>query len=69
MKEYTFYELEYDDEKEDQNVDVGKLLNYPAASDDLYVLPADILSEHDAQADEGVRLMSVSVLLSLPPVY
>ncbi|TFK89009.1 hypothetical protein K466DRAFT_487737 [Polyporus arcularius HHB13444] len=57
LKEYTFYELEYDDEKEDQNVDVGKLLNYPAASDDLYVLPADVLSENDAQADEAVRLI------------
>ncbi len=62
FKEYSFHELEYEDEKEDQNVDVGKLLNYPAALDDLYVLPADVLTENDAQADEAVRLMSVSVL-------
>ncbi|TFK86599.1 hypothetical protein K466DRAFT_587082 [Polyporus arcularius HHB13444] len=57
LKEYKFHELEYEDEKEDQNVDVGKLLNYPAASDDLYVLPDDVLTENDAQADEAVRLI------------
>ncbi|KAI0708178.1 hypothetical protein C8T65DRAFT_211601 [Cerioporus squamosus] len=63
LKEFEFQDIEYDEEKEDQNVDVDKLLNYPAASDDLYTLPTDVLTESDAQADEAVRMMYVSVFL------
>ncbi|RPD54176.1 hypothetical protein L227DRAFT_580748 [Lentinus tigrinus ALCF2SS1-6] len=57
LRTYEFKELDYNDEEEDQNVDVGKLLNYPAADDDLYVVPNDVLTEGDAQADEAVRLI------------
>ena len=53
-----FVEIPYDDEKEDQNVDMSKLLNYPSAADDLYGPPVeDILTEADSLADEAVRVM------------
>ena len=57
--------MDYNDDEEDQNVDVSKLLNYPAADDNLYIPPIDVLTEIDAQADEAVRLMYVFVLGSV----
>ncbi|KAI1783152.1 hypothetical protein LXA43DRAFT_1187180 [Ganoderma leucocontextum] len=53
-----FAEVEYDDSKEDQNIDASKLLNYPSAADDLYPSRVeDSATQHDAAADEAVRLI------------
>ena len=54
--------MDYNDDEEDQKVDVSKLLNYPAADDNLYTPPIDVLTEIDAQAHEAVRLMYVVVV-------
>lgn len=59
LRTLEFPEVEYDDAKEDQNVDMGKLLTYPPAADDLYASREDSLTENDAAADEAVRLMYV----------
>ena len=57
-------EVEYDDSKEDQNVSISKLLNYPSAADDLYPPRVeDPITEDDAAADDAVRMMSVLFLL------
>ena len=67
LRTLEFLEVEYDDAKEDQNVDVDKLLNYPSAADDLYAVgEEDSVIENDAAADEAVRLMYVFRAL-LPP--
>ncbi len=61
-----FAEVEYDDAKEDQNVDVGKLLNYPSAADDMYPLRVeDSAAQIDAVADEAVRSVYVPAKLVL----
>ena len=59
-----FAEVEYDDAKEDQNVDVSKLLNYPSAADDMYPLRVeDSATETDAVAEEAVRSVYVPAKL------
>ncbi|KAI1783149.1 hypothetical protein LXA43DRAFT_904186 [Ganoderma leucocontextum] len=58
LRTLEFLEVEYDDAKEDQNVDVSKLLNYPSAAGDLYAQrEEDSVTENDAAADEAVRLI------------
>ncbi|KAI0767714.1 hypothetical protein C8Q74DRAFT_1203793 [Fomes fomentarius] len=57
LRDVKFLEVEYDDSKEDQNVDVDKLLNYPSAADDLYTTVHDTVTEIDAQADDAVRMI------------
>ena len=60
LRTLEFLEVDYDDAKEDQNVDVSKLLNYPSAADDLYPQrEEDSVTENDAAADEAVRVMYV----------
>ncbi|KAI1785889.1 hypothetical protein LXA43DRAFT_99677 [Ganoderma leucocontextum] len=59
LRELEFLEVEYEDSMEDQNVDVGKLLNrYASAVDDLYPPPVeDSITKNDAAADEATRLI------------
>lgn len=64
LRTLTFAEAEYDDSKEDQNVDVSKLLNYPSASDDLYPPRVeDSITENDAAADEAIRMVYVHMII------
>ena len=57
-REREFAEVEYDDAKEDQDIDASKLLNYPPTSEDLYPpLVEDSITEFDAAAGEAVRFM------------
>ncbi|PIL33864.1 hypothetical protein GSI_03570 [Ganoderma sinense ZZ0214-1] len=58
LRTTKFLEVEYNDSKEDQNVDISKLLNYSSASDDLYPPRVeDSVTENDAAADEAIRLI------------
>ncbi|TBU55048.1 hypothetical protein BD310DRAFT_934540 [Dichomitus squalens] len=58
LRTLEFMEVEYDDSKEDQDVDVNKLLNYPSAGADLYPpCVEDPITENDAAADDAVRLI------------
>ncbi|KAI0752480.1 hypothetical protein C8Q80DRAFT_1146274 [Daedaleopsis nitida] len=57
LRKIEFTDVEYDDAKEDQNVDPSKILNYPSASDDLYTVPNDVLTETDNNADDAVRMI------------
>ena len=57
-REREFAEVQYNDAKEDQDVDASKLLNYAPTTKDLYPpLVEDSIAEFDAVADEAVRLM------------
>ncbi|KAM5543353.1 hypothetical protein V8D89_003227 [Ganoderma adspersum] len=59
-RERVFAEVEYDDAKEDQDVDASKFLNYAPAAEDLYPqFVEDSITEFDTAAEEAVRLMYV----------
>ncbi|KAM5533055.1 hypothetical protein V8D89_013270 [Ganoderma adspersum] len=58
QRERVFAEVEYDDAKEDQDVDASKFLNYAPAAEDLYPpFVEDSVTEIDTAAEEAVRLI------------
>ncbi|KAM5530344.1 hypothetical protein V8D89_015985 [Ganoderma adspersum] len=58
LRKLHFAEVEYDDLKEDQNVDASKVLNYRTAADELYPPQIkDSAAPYDAAADRAVGLI------------
>ena len=50
--------MEYNEDDEEKLAHVERYLNYPCASDDLYLpLQEDVLTSADAMADDAVRMM------------